>query len=77
MSKRDELLNWCRLMKVFSTVNIDNWGKSHNFYRCADRRVREFMNDPKINIERIPDKEAMLRGLNKKGQSRIAWFEVV
>ena len=74
MSKKETLLQWCRYMNVFSKVDIENWAIK-NYYISAERRVREFAENPDIPIRRIPDIEATLRGLRKKGQAKVAWYE--
>lgn len=74
LSKEFKLLQWCRFKKIFNYVDIRNYSLE-NFYLRADRTIRDFVNEGKL--KRISDEEAILRGLIKKGNARLAWFETV
>lgn len=76
MSKKDELLAWCKFrIYPFSSVDVNNWG-SDNYYLRARRTIQEFAIDPSIPVVRIPDMEAKLRGLTKNGRARLAFYEM-
>jgi len=76
MTKKDELLFWCKSMtNPFSSVHVINWGVN-NYYSRARRTIQEFALDPAIPIKRIPDGEAILRGLVKSGRAKLAFYEV-
>lgn len=73
-NKKQKLFEWCMSKQVFSSNEVHRWGLE-NFYQCAGRRVREFVEDPNNPIKRIPDFEAKLRGLILPGNANIAWYE--
>lgn len=73
MTKEEQLLEWCRMKKVFNYVDVNNY-KSTHFYLRADRTIRNFVEEGKLR--RISDTEAILRGLRKAGRAALAWFEV-
>lgn len=74
MTKEQELLDWCKQKKLFSYVDVLNWKPNH-YYLRADRTIRDFVKEGLLR--RIPDAEAILRGLRKVGRASIAWFETV
>lgn len=74
-TKEESLLSWCKLKKVFNYVDVQNWNKEPNFYLRAERTIRDFVKEG--FLRRIPDEEAVLRGLRKEGRAALAWFEVV
>lgn len=74
LSKEFKLLQWCRFKQIFNYVDIRNYSLE-NFYLRADRTVRDFVTEGKIR--RISDEEALLRGLRKDGNARLAWFETI
>ena len=72
LSEEYKLLQWCRFKKLFNYVDIRHYSLE-NFYLRADRTIRDFVSEGKI--KRISDEEAILRGLRKDGNARLAWFE--
>jgi len=75
MSKKSDLLFWVkRFYRPYSSVEVNDYG-SDNFYLRARRTVQDFAVDPKIPVRRIPDDEALLRGLTKKGCAKLAFYE--
>lgn len=74
MTKENELLNWCKEKRLFSYVDVLNW-KPGNYYLRADRTIRDFVKEGLLR--RIPDAEAVLRGLRRSGRAALAWFEIV
>ena len=76
MSKGERLLNFIKAnSQPVSSVDIMSWG-IREYYLRSLRTVREFAADPNIPVRRIPDMEAMLRGLVRKGSRRLAFYEV-
>ena len=76
MSKKDELLYFCKsLLRPFSSVEVNDWG-CKNFYLRSKRTVQEFAADLKVPIRRIPKEECIMRGLIKKGMAPLAFYEV-
>lgn len=73
ITKEEELLEWCKEKKIFSYVDVQTY-KSNHFYLRADRTIRDFVTEGKMR--RIPDEEAVLRGLRKAGNANLAWFEI-
>lgn len=73
ITKEEELLEWCKLKRVFSYVDVQEYKNTH-FYLRADRTIRDFVTEGKLR--RIPDDEAILRGLRKLGRASLAWFEL-
>lgn len=74
ITKEEELLSWCHQKKVFSYVDVNDYKTNHHYLR-ADRTIRNFVEEGKLR--RIPDVEAILRGLRIKGRAALAWFEVI
>lgn len=74
ITKEQELLDWCKEKKLFSYVDVLNWKPGH-YYLRADRTIRDFVKEGLLR--RIPDTEAILRGLRKSGRACLAWFEVI
>lgn len=74
MTKSNSLLVWCKTKRLFSYVDVQHW-KENNFYLRADRTIRDFVS--KGLLRRIPDEEAVLRGLRKQGLANLAWFEII
>ncbi len=72
MTKKQLLLNWCRQTRLFSTVNVRDFGAQNQFLR-AERCCRELCNEGLIR--RIPDEEIILRGL-RRGKATIGFWEV-
>lgn len=72
-NKKEELLKWCRQQRLFSSVDVYKYGM--NYYKSAERRVREFVEEG--FVRRLPDEEAILKGLNRPGFARIAWYELI
>jgi hypothetical protein len=54
-------------------VQIRQWGLD-NFYISADRVVRKFAEECKI--QRISEEEITFRNLRKNGSARIAWYKI-
>lgn len=75
LSKEDELLSWCKSKKLFNYVDVQNWNKEPHYYLRAERTIRDFVSEGLLR--RIPCEEAVLRGLVRKGNAPLAWFEVV
>ena len=76
MTKKDELLAWCKSRgEPFSSVDVNNFG-SESYYLRARRTIQDFAADPFIPVIRIPDMEARLRGLTKEGKARLAFYEI-
>lgn len=71
--KSDILWHELQNMKVFSTVNIIQLGLEIK-YISADRVVREWAQHGLVR--RIPNDEIILRGLRKKDQANVAWYEI-
>lgn len=74
LSKEDELLQYCKELGTFSYVDIMKW-KPNGYYLRADRTIRDFVTEGKLR--RISDEEALLKGLVKDGNAKIAHFEFV
>ena len=75
LSKKDMLLDRLRYLKTFSSVDVDEIGRDI-FLLSADRRVREWAEEGK-KIRRLDHEEIMFRGLRKKGQAHLAWYESI
>ena len=76
MYKKEQFLSWCESnFHPFSSVDVFKWGYD-NYYTRAVRTIRNFAADPRIPIRRIPDDEAILRGLVEKRKARLAFFEI-
>lgn len=73
MTKLDRFKEWALIRKVYSTTDIKKYGLD-NFYTSIDVRARI---DLKDFHRRIPDEEAILRGLIKPHCKIIAWYEVL
>lgn len=73
MRKIDDLKLRLRSLGTFSSVQVKEIG--HQIYlTTAYRRVQEMV--ARVDTyRRIPVEECILRGLVKKGNKRIAWFE--
>lgn len=74
MTKENELYAWCREKRLFSYVDVLNWKPGH-YYLRADRTIRDFVKEG--ILRRIPDAEAVLRGLRQNGRAALAWFEII
>lgn len=74
ITKSEELYSWCKSKKLFSYVDVNTYKTEHYFLR-ADRQIRDFVQQGLIR--RIPDEEAILRGLRKIGRASLAWFEII
>lgn len=73
MKKIDELKMRLRSLGTFSSVQVKEIG--HQIYlTTAYRRVQEMVARGDTYV-RISPTECVLRGLVKKGNKRIAWFE--
>lgn len=75
MTKEQELLDWARSKKIFNYVDVQNWNKEPHYYLRAERTVRDFVREGLLR--RIPNEEAILKGLRKKGNACLAWFESI
>lgn len=74
LNKADILYDRLKHLGIFSSVTVREIGLQI-FYTRADRTVREWAE--KGLFRRIPDNEAVLKGLVKKGQAHLAWYELV
>lgn len=74
LSKKNQILSWARNTKIFSSVHVRGWGIT-NYCLNPDRRIRELMEEGLI--EHIPSSEAILLGLRKDGQARVAWYRFI
>ena len=72
ITKQDALLGWMKQNVYFSSVQLTQYGLD-NYYLRAPRTARALAEQG--IIRRIPDDEAMFRGLNKRGKKHIAWYE--
>lgn len=72
LTHKDLLLVWMRQKGYFSSVDLAEYALRNYYLRSA--RSARAMAESGI-IRRIPDDEAMFRGLNKSGKRRIAWYE--
>lgn len=75
MTEKEALMDWCNKKQLFSSVEITRYGLD-NFYKRAERTIRDFAADPKNPVRRISQSDCLRRGLNKPGASPIAWWEV-
>ena len=76
MTKGKRLLNFIKSTAwPLSSVDIISWGL-REYYLRALRTTRELAADPNIPVRRIPNSEAVLRGLVKKGNRTVAFYEV-
>lgn len=74
LSKEDWLYIWCKDKKLFSSVDAKKWGID-NYYSRSDRTVRDFVFQRKLR--KLSGLEILLKGLWKKGNAHIAWYEIV
>lgn len=70
--KLEQFKTWARQKRIYSTVDIKNYG-NENYFTSVDVRCRI---DLKTFHRRIPVAEARTRGLIKPGAALIAWYEV-
>lgn len=89
MSKEEDLYEWGKRQSHFlSSHSINYYGTTHGF-DSATRRAREWADEyelyqkgiikkePKYKVRRLPDNEALFRGLIKKGNKVLAWYEFI
>lgn len=74
MNKNDKLLEWCRIKKLFSSVDIQEY-KNYAYHLGADRCVRKLAENG--IIRRLPNEEIDIRGLRKEGNARIGFWEIL
>ena len=72
ITKEQGLKAWMKLRGYFSSVDLARYALD-NYYLRAGRTARNLAEQG--IIRRIPDDEAMFRGLAKSGNKRIAWWE--
>ncbi len=74
MTKEEALFQWCKTVRLFNSVHAKMWGLD-NFYSRADRTIRDFVTEGKLR--RLDNEEIILKGLRKKGNAPLAWYEVI
>ncbi len=74
-TKLDCLKDWCWSKKIFSTNDVKRWGME-NYYSSSDVRCRELARGVNPFLRSIPDDEAILRGLTKKGNAKVRFYEI-
>lgn len=74
LNEEEMLIEWGNNTKLFSTVDLTRYGLDNHYLRAL-RTMRELAKEGKFR--RIPDDEAVLRSLIRKGNALIAWYETV
>ncbi len=74
LTKEQQLKNWMRFKKYFNSVDVTKYGLE-NAYLRAPRTARDFVH--KNILRRIPDDEAIFKGLVKTGNKHLAWYEYI
>ena len=72
MNKQDKLLKWMIDVGTCSSVDLYQYGLNNGYIR-ARRTAQNLAAEGKIR--RIPDEEAIMRGLIKHGKAKIAWYD--
>lgn len=82
LNKQDILWERLRHIGTFSSHTVREVGFSM-FYDRSDRTVRRWAEETRVNghceygkVLRISPEECILRGLNKKGNAPLAWWEI-
>lgn len=73
ITKEEELWNQLKYLGKFNSHKVREIG-FYMFYDRADRTVRQWAEEGRLR--RIPNEEAILRGLVKKGNAPLAWWEI-
>lgn len=73
IKKIDLLTNFIERNRIVSSVDIQQWGLN-NYFTTALRRTQELASKGEV-VKRVSKWEKISRGLLKKGNKELAWFE--
>jgi hypothetical protein len=73
MNMQDQLWEFCREKKLFSTSDVYAWGVGR--YTRACRTVREWAAEGRLR--RLEAEEMVRKGLRQSGRAAVQYYEVV
>jgi len=76
LTKEEKLAIFCKEKGYFSSHDVNDFG-THSFYDSATRRIREWCTENPPRVKRLSEDEILFRGLWKKGNQHLAWYEWV
>lgn len=76
-TKEEELWYRLKAVRMFSSIMVQDIGREI-YYKRAERTVREWVHDcPYGKIRRMDLKECRFRGLVRRGQAPLVWWEIL